>query len=95
VPREIAGGTETVEIALPAVITTDLRLNSPRYVTLPNLMKAKKKPIEVVTPEILGVTISSRLQILKVAEAPRRAAGIRVSDAADLVARLKEAGVLA
>jgi electron transfer flavoprotein beta subunit len=95
VTREIDGGAETVEIALPAVVTADLRLNQPRYATLPNIMKAKKKPLEILTPEMLGVDVSPRLKILKVTEAPRRAAGIRVSDAADLAARIKDSGGLA
>jgi electron transfer flavoprotein beta subunit len=90
VSREIDGGVETVEIALPAVITADLRLNQPRYATLPNIMKAKKKPLEIVTPESLGVDISPRLKTLKVAEPPKRATGVKVNDVADLVAELKE-----
>lgn len=89
VTREIDGGTETVEIALPAVVTADLRLNEPRYATLPNIMKAKKKSLDVVTPEALGVDITSRLRTLKVAEPPKRAAGIKVSSAAELVEKLK------
>jgi electron transfer flavoprotein beta subunit len=88
--REIDGGIETVEIALPAVITADLRLNQPRYATLPNIMKAKKKPLEIVTPESLGVDIAPRLKTLKVAEPPKRATGVKVTDVADLVAKLKE-----
>ncbi|MDR0439601.1 MAG: electron transfer flavoprotein subunit beta/FixA family protein [Candidatus Accumulibacter sp.] len=95
VAREIDGGIETVEVALPAVITADLRLNQPRYVTLPNIMKAKKKPFESVTPEALGVDVRPRLQVLKVAEPPARAAGIRVAGVAELVSRLKDSGVLA
>jgi electron transfer flavoprotein beta subunit len=95
VTREIDGGTETVEIALPAVVTADLRLDQPRYATLPNIMKAKTKPLEVLTPEMLGVDVASRLEVLKVTEAPRRAVGIRVSDAAELVARIEASGVLA
>ncbi|GHU29941.1 electron transfer flavoprotein subunit beta [Betaproteobacteria bacterium] len=90
VSREIDGGIETVEISLPAVITADLRLNQPRYATLPNIMKAKKKPLEIVTPESLGVDISSRLKTLRVAEPPKRATGVKVNDVADLVAKLKE-----
>ncbi|WP_263772699.1 electron transfer flavoprotein subunit beta/FixA family protein [Propionivibrio soli] len=89
VTREIDGGTETVEIALPAVVTADLRLNEPRYATLPNIMKAKKKSLDVVTPEALGVDITPRLRTLKVAEPPKRAAGIKVSSAAELVEKLK------
>ena len=89
VKREIDGGLETVEVTLPAVVTTDLRLNEPRYVTLPNIMKAKKKPLEVIKPEALGVDVSPRLKTLKVAEPPKRAAGIKVPDVATLVAKLK------
>jgi electron transfer flavoprotein beta subunit len=89
VTREIDGGLETIEVDLPAVVTTDLRLNTPRYATLPNIMKAKKKPLDVVTPDALGVDIAPRLSTLKLAEPPKRAAGMRVADAADLVAKLK------
>jgi len=89
VKREIDGGLETVEVTLPAVVTTDLRLNEPRFVTLPNIMKAKKKPLEVIKPEALGVDVSPRLKTLKVAEPPKRAAGIKVPDVATLVAKLK------
>jgi electron transfer flavoprotein beta subunit len=95
VTREIDGGVETVEITLPAVITADLRLNQPRYATLPNIMKAKKKPLEIVTPEVLGVEVAPRLRILKVSEPPRRATGVGALDVADLVARLKDSGVFA
>jgi electron transfer flavoprotein beta subunit len=89
VTREVDGGLETLEITLPAVITTDLRLNEPRYVTLPNIMKAKKKPLEVVKPSDLGVDVTPRLKTLKVTEPPKRSAGIKVPDAATLVAKLK------
>ncbi|MGA7782645.1 MAG: electron transfer flavoprotein subunit beta/FixA family protein [Paraburkholderia sp.] len=89
VTREIDGGLETIEVDLPAVVTTDLRLNTPRYATLPNIMKAKKKPLEVVTPDALGVDIAPRLSTLKLAEPAKRQAGVRVADAADLVAKLK------
>src|SRR5690349_13665124 len=89
VKREIDGGLETVEVTLPAVVTTDLRLNEPRYVTLPNIMKAKKKPLEVIKPEALGVDVAPRIKTLKVAEPPKRAAGIKVPDVATLVAKLK------
>ncbi|SIO45471.1 electron transfer flavoprotein beta subunit [Burkholderia sp. GAS332] len=89
VTREIDGGLETIEVDLPAVVTTDLRLNTPRYATLPNIMKAKKKPLDVVTPDALGVDIAPRLSTLKLAEPAKRAAGMRVADAADLVAKLK------
>jgi electron transfer flavoprotein beta subunit len=93
--REIDGGRETVEIDLPAVITTDLRLNEPRYVTLPSIMKAKRKLIEVTSPEALGVDVAPRLLALGVAEPPARAAGIRVADVAELVARLRAVGAIA
>jgi electron transfer flavoprotein beta subunit len=89
VTREIDGGLETLEITLPAVVTTDLRLNEPRYVTLPNIMKAKKKPLETVKPEDLGVDVSPRLKTLKVAEPAKRGAGIKVPDVATLVDKLK------
>jgi electron transfer flavoprotein beta subunit len=89
VTREIDGGLETIEVDLPAVITADLRLNTPRYVTLPNIMKAKKKPLEIVTPAALGVDVTPRLTTLKLAEPAKREAGIRVADAAELVERLK------
>jgi electron transfer flavoprotein beta subunit len=89
VAREVDGGNETVEILLPAVVTADLRLNEPRYATLPNIMKARKKPLEIMTPETLGVDVVPRLKTLKVAEPPKRAAGIKVADVAELVARLK------
>ena len=95
VAREIDGGIETVKMALPAVITADLRLTQPRYVTLSNTMKAKKKPLEIVTPEDLGVDVRPRLRILKVAEPPGRTAGIRVAGGAELISRLKDSGVLA
>ena len=89
VTREVDGGSETVSLTLPAVITTDLRLNEPRYVTLPNIMKAKKKPLDTVTPEDLGVDVTARLKTLKVAEPPQRGAGIKVADVATLVDKLK------
>jgi electron transfer flavoprotein beta subunit len=95
VTREIDGGLETIEVVLPAVVTVDLRLNEPRYATLPNIMKAKKKPLEVLTPQSLGVDVSPRLKTLAVAEPPKRMAGIRVANVAELVARLKSEGVLA
>ncbi len=91
VMREIDGGVETVSLELPAVITTDLRLNEPRYTSLPNIMKARKKPIDTVSPETLGVDVSPRLKILKVVEPPRRNTGLMVKDVAELVARLKTA----
>jgi electron transfer flavoprotein beta subunit len=89
VTREVDGGLETLKIKLPAVITTDLRLNEPRYVTLPNIMKAKKKPLEVLKPADLGVDITPRIKTLKVSEPPKRSAGIKVPDVATLVSKLK------
>ena len=89
VTREIDGGLETLALSLPAVVTTDLRLNEPRYVTLPNIMKAKKKPLETLTPAALGVDVAPRLKTLKVSEPPQRSAGIKVPDVATLVAKLK------
>ncbi|MGE8158769.1 electron transfer flavoprotein subunit beta/FixA family protein [Paraburkholderia sp. NPDC080076] len=89
VTREIDGGLETIEVDLPAVITADLRLNTPRYATLPNIMKAKKKPLDVVTPDALGVDVTPRLTTLKLAEPAKREAGIRITDAAELVEKLK------
>ena len=89
VTREVDGGLETIAVNLPAIITTDLRLNEPRYVTLPNIMKAKKKPLEVVKPEDLGVNVAPRIKTLKVSEPPQRSAGIKVPDVATLVAKLK------
>ena len=95
VTREVDGGLEKISIALPAVITADLRLNEPRYVTLPNIMKAKKKPLETIKPADLGVDVTPRLKTLKVSEPPARKAGVRVPDVATLVAKLKtEAKVL-
>ena len=95
VTREVDGGSETLSISLPAIITTDLRLNEPRYVTLPNIMKAKKKPLEIIKPEDLGVDVAPRLKTLKVAEPAGRKAGIIVPDVATLVDKLKnEAKVL-
>ena len=89
VTREVDGGLETVEVALPAVVTTDLRLNEPRYATLPNIMKAKKKPLEIVRPADLGVDVSPRLTTLRVVEPSKRVAGIRVADVTELLAKLK------
>jgi electron transfer flavoprotein beta subunit len=95
VSREIDGGAETLSLKLPAVITTDLRLNEPRYVTLPNIMKAKKKPLETIKPEDLGVDVTPRLKTLKVVEPPKRSAGVKVPDVKTLVEKLKtEAKVL-
>jgi electron transfer flavoprotein beta subunit len=89
VKREIDGGLETLAMALPAVITTDLRLNEPRYATLPNIMKAKKKPLEVIRPDALGVDVAPRLATLKVVEPPKRKGGGKVADAKELVAKLR------
>ena len=89
VTREVDGGLETIALTLPAVITTDLRLNEPRYVTLPNIMKAKKKTVDIVKPEDLGVDIVPRLKTIKVEEPPKRSAGVMVADVAALVEKLK------
>jgi electron transfer flavoprotein beta subunit len=89
ITREIDGGAETLTLKLPAIVTTDLRLNEPRYVTLPNIMKAKKKPMEIVKPADLGVDIKSHLKTLKISEPPKRGAGVKVPDVATLVAKLK------
>ena len=89
VTREVDGGLETLSLTLPAIITTDLRLNEPRYVTLPNIMKAKKKPLENVKPADLGVDVAPRIKTLKVSEPPKRSAGIRVADVAALVDKLR------
>ena len=89
VTREVDGGLETLSLTLPAVITADLRLNEPRYVTLPNIMKAKKKPLDTVKPEDLGVDVAPRLKTLKVSEPAKRGAGVKVADVAALVEKLK------
>jgi electron transfer flavoprotein beta subunit len=89
VTREVDGGLETVSLTLPAVVTTDLRLNEPRYAKLPNIMKAKKKPLETLTPDDLGVDVRPRLQVLKVEEPPVRQGGVKVADVAELVEKLK------
>ncbi|MBL0945836.1 MAG: electron transfer flavoprotein subunit beta/FixA family protein [Hydrogenophaga sp.] len=89
VTREVDGGLETLSVAMPAVVTTDLRLNEPRYVTLPNIMKAKKKPLETIKPEDLGVDVAPRIKTLKVSEPPKRGAGVKVPDVATLVSKLK------
>ncbi|HEY6336614.1 MAG TPA: electron transfer flavoprotein subunit beta/FixA family protein [Alphaproteobacteria bacterium] len=89
VTREVDGGLETVLLKLPAVVTTDLRLNEPRYASLPNIMKAKKKPIDKATPADLGVDIAPRLVVLKVDEPPKRKGGVKVKDVAELVTKLK------
>ena len=89
VTREIDGGMETVTVKLPAIVTVDLRLNTPRYATLPNIMKAKKKPLDVMTPDALGVDVTPRITTLKVAEPPKRKGGVMVADVAALVDKLK------
>lgn len=95
VTREVDGGLQTLSLKLPAIVTTDLRLNEPRYASLPNIMKAKKKPLDETTAETLGVDVSPRLKVLKTSEPPGRSAGIKVGSVAELVAKLKnEAGVL-
>jgi len=95
VTREVDGGLQTVKLKLPAIVTTDLRLNEPRYASLPNIMKAKKKPIDEKSPEDCGVDVTPRLEVLKTVEPPARQAGVKVADVAELVAKLKtEAGVL-
>jgi len=94
VTREVDGGLQTVELTLPAIVTTDLRLNQPRYASLPNIMKAKKKPLDEKSAADLGVTLKPRLKVLKTEEPGGRKAGVKVKDAAELVASLKSAGVL-
>jgi electron transfer flavoprotein beta subunit len=95
VTREVDGGLQTLELDLPAVVTADLRLNEPRYASLPNIMKAKKKPIDVTAVADFGVELAGRLKVLKVTEPPKRTAGVKVENAAELVAKLKtEAGVI-
>ena len=95
VTREIDGGLQTLKVSSPAIVTTDLRLNEPRYASLPNIMKAKRKPIDAKTPEDFGVDIAPRLEVLKVTEPPKREAGVKVESVAELVDKLKnEAGVL-
>jgi len=94
VAREVDGGLQTVSVKLPAVVTTDLRLNEPRYASLPNIMKAKKKPIAEKTPADYGVDVTPRLAVLKVSEPPKRGAGVKVASVAELLGKLKEAGVL-
>ncbi|MBK1685670.1 electron transfer flavoprotein subunit beta/FixA family protein [Rhodoferax fermentans] len=89
ITREIDGGSEILSVTLPAVMTADLRLNEPRYVTLPNIMKAKKKPLDIIKVEDLGVDVTARIKTLKVSEPPKRSAGIKVPDVATLVAKLK------
>ena len=95
VTREVDGGLQTVSLKMPAIVTTDLRLNEPRYASLPNIMKAKKKPIDEKTPADFGVDVAPRLNVLKTSEPPARKAGVKVADVAELVSKLKnEAGVI-
>ena len=94
ITREIDGGLQMVEVKLPAVMTTDLRLNEPRYASLPNIMKAKKKPIEEKTPADFGVDVTPRFKVLKVAEPPKRAAGAKVASVSELLDKLKADGVI-
>ena len=94
VTREVDGGLQTVKLKSPAIVTTDLRLNEPRYASLPNIMKAKKKPIEEKTPDAYGVDIKPRLEVVKTTEPAGRKSGLKVSSVAELVGKLKEAGVL-
>jgi electron transfer flavoprotein beta subunit len=89
VKREVDGGLETIEASLPLIVTTDLRLNEPRYATLPNIMKAKKKPLEILKPDVLGVDATPRIATLKVVEPPKRKGGGRVADVAELVGKLR------
>ena len=94
VTREVDGGLQTVKLNMPAIVTTDLRLNEPRYASLPNIMKAKKKPIDEKTPADYGVDVAPRLEVVKTVEPPGRKAGVKVASVAELVGKLKEAGVL-
>ncbi|MBN9453132.1 MAG: electron transfer flavoprotein subunit beta/FixA family protein [Bosea sp.] len=94
VTREVDGGLQTVSLKLPAIVTTDLRLNEPRYASLPNIMKAKKKPLDETTAEALGVDVAPRLKVLKTTEPAGRSAGVKVASAAELVSKLKTAGVI-
>ena len=94
VTREVDGGLQTIHVNLPCVVTTDLRLNEPRYASLPNIMKAKKKPLEIKKPEDYGVAVAARLKVLKTVEPPPRKSGVKVKNVAELVASLKTAGVI-
>jgi electron transfer flavoprotein beta subunit len=94
VTREVDGGLETLKLKMPLIVTTDLRLNEPRYPSLPNIMKAKKKPLEIKKPSDYGVDITPRLKVLKTVEPPGRKAGVKVANSAELIAKLKEVGVL-
>ena len=94
VTREVDGGLETIKLKMPAIVTTDLRLNEPRYASLPNIMKAKKKPLDIKKPADLGVEMKARLKVLKTTEPPGRKAGVKVANPAELVAKLKDAGII-
>jgi electron transfer flavoprotein beta subunit len=94
VTREVDGGLETVSLKTPAIVTTDLRLNEPRYASLPNIMKAKSKPLAQKTPADYGVDVSPRLKTLKVSEPPKRSAGVKVADVDELIGKLKVLGVV-
>ena len=94
VTREVDGGLETIKLKMPAIVTTDLRLNEPRYASLPNIMKAKKKPLDIKKPADLGVETKARLKVLKTTEPPGRKAGVKVANPAELVAKLKDAGII-
>ncbi|MEX2033746.1 MAG: electron transfer flavoprotein subunit beta/FixA family protein, partial [Xanthobacteraceae bacterium] len=94
VTREVDGGLQTVKLKGPAIVTTDLRLNEPRYASLPNIMKAKKKPIDEKTPDAYGVDVKPRLEVVKTAEPPSRKSGVKVASPAELVGKLRDAGVL-
>jgi electron transfer flavoprotein beta subunit len=94
VTREVDGGLQTVKLKGPAIVTTDLRLNEPRYASLPNIMKAKKKPIDEKTPDAYGVDVKPRLELVKTAEPPVRKSGVKVASPSELVGKLKDAGVL-
>jgi electron transfer flavoprotein beta subunit len=94
VTREVDGGLQTVKLKGPAIVTTDLRLNEPRYASLPNIMKAKKKPIDEKTPDAYGVDVKPRLEVVKTVEPPSRKSGVKVASPAELVGKLRDAGVL-
>jgi electron transfer flavoprotein beta subunit len=94
VTREVDGGLQTIDVTLPAIITADLRLNEPRYASLPNIMKAKKKTLDIKEAAMLGVDLAPRLRVVKVTEPPKRGSGIKVETAVDLVSNLKTIGVL-
>ncbi|HUR43944.1 MAG TPA: electron transfer flavoprotein subunit beta/FixA family protein, partial [Aestuariivirga sp.] len=94
ITREIDGGLQTLKVKMPLIVTTDLRLNQPRYASLPNIMKAKKKPLEEKTPADYGADVKPRLKVVKTVEPPKRLAGVKVKSAAELVSKLKEAGAI-